>query len=70
MLVFQGPQRIEGKRSTVRERKRKRWREGGMFVVGNPLKRGNTSVHTQSHTHRCKNIESRETSERIKTCFV
>lgn len=47
-----------------------------MFVVGNPLKRGNTRVHTHTHTHtyihthRCKNIESVDTSERIKTCFV
>lgn len=47
-----------------------------MFVVGNPLERGNTRVHAHihtpiyTHTHRCKNIESIDTSKRIKTCFV
>lgn len=39
-------------------------REGAMFVVGNPLKRGNTSMyahtHIYIHTCRCKNIESAE----------
>lgn len=37
-------------------------------VVFNPLKRGNTSMHTRAH--RCKNIKSGDASDGIKARFV
>ena len=37
-------------------------------VVFNPLKRGNTSMHTRAH--RCKNIKRRNASDGIKARFV
>ena len=76
VLVFHGPQRIEWKRSTVRERKRKMdgEREVCLWLVTRSREEipvcARTHTHTHTHTHRCKNIESRDASERIKTCFV
>lgn len=62
------------KRSTVRERKRKREREREvcLWLVTRSREEIPACAHTYTriHTHRCKNIESRDTSERIKTCFV
>lgn len=46
-------------------------REGGMFVVGNPLKRGNTSTHTCIYTHagaKTWRAETRPREERAALC--
>lgn len=59
-------------RGKMKPSKRGREKDGGRgryrSVVFNPLKRGNTSMH--SRAHRCKNIKSRDASDGIKACFV
>lgn len=52
-MVHSGKNRGKKKYSErEREEEKKMEREkGGMFVVGNPLKRGNTSVRTHIHTY-------------------
>lgn len=65
MLVFHGPQRIEGKRSTVKERKRKkmeREREVCLWLV--TRSREEIPLRTHTHTQVQKHREQRHVQEK------